>query len=169
MVVKIKEELFFITEQTLGGAGAAGIVGSWWDNYRYQVPQDRKYIFRPGHTFSAAFNNSTGAPAANVPAGQNPIRVAGEIIQTSRIRIQLRNADENQYINLLQDTIYALVRHFADRDLIRRLDIVKEVEATAGMWIVIMIQQALGDVIFDPTDVDSYFSLTADIVRQTIM
>lgn len=165
MVVKIKEELFFITEQITGMVGAAGLAAAWSDNFRYQVPQDRKYIFRPGHTFSGSFNNSTGAPAA--VGGANPPKPAGDFVDaTDRIRIELRDAAEKQSIQILQDTRYGLVRHFADRDLIRRLDIVDEIEATAGMWIVIMLLEA---TVLAPADVDTYFSLSCDIVKQTIM
>ena len=165
MVVKIKEELFFIRQTEVGMAGAAGIALTWSDNFRYQVPQDRKYIFRPGHTFSASLNNGGGAPAA--VAGANPPKPAGDFVDaTDRIRVELRDADEKQSIQLLQDTRYGNVRHFADRDLIRRLDIVDEVEATAGMWIVIMCNEATA---LAPADADTYFALTCDIVRQTIM
>ena len=150
MVVKIREQLFFITEQILGMVAADGIALTWSDNYRYQVPQDRKYIFRPGHTFSAEFN--TG-PAA-------------DYVGTDRVRIELRDADEKRTIQLLQDSLYVEITEFADRDLIRRLDITEEVEATAGMWIVIMTLPA---VALDESDVGSFFSLTCDIVKQTIM
>lgn len=165
MVVKIKEELFFIRQTEVGMAGAAGLALAWSDNFRYQVPQDRKYIFRPGHTFSASLNNGTGAPAADGAA--NPPKPAGDFVDaTDRIRIELRDASEKQTTQLLQDTRYGNVRHFADRDLIRRLDIVEEVEATAGMWIVIMCLEA---TVLAPGDADTYFALTCDIVSQRIM
>jgi len=165
VAVKIREQLFFITEQTAGIVAAAGLAATWSDNYRYQVPQDRKYIFRPGHTFSGSFNNSTGAPAADGAAV--PPKPAGDFVDAvDRVMIQLRDSSENQRINILQDTRYGLVRHFVDRDLIRRFDITEEVEATAGMWIVIMLLEA---TVLVPGDVDSYFSLSCDIVKQTIM
>ena len=165
MVVKIKEELYLITNNEVGVVGAAGLAATWSDNFRYQVPQDRKYIFRPGHTFSASLNNGTGAPAA--VGGANPPKPAGDFVDaTDRIRVELRDAAEKQTIQILQDTRYGNIRHFADRDLIRRLDIVEEVEATAGMWIVIMCLEA---TVLAPADVDTYFTLTSDIVRQTIM
>ena len=165
MVVKIKEELYYIRQTEVGVVGAAGLATGWSDNFRYQVPQDRKYIFRPGHTFSASLNNGGGAPAA--VAGANPPKPAGDFVDaTDRVRIELRDADEKQTIQLLQDARYGLVRHFADRDLIRRLDIIEEVEATAGMWIVIMCNEA---TVLAPADADTYFSLTSDIVYQAIM
>jgi len=154
VVVKIKEELFFIRHSPgmpfPGIIAADGIALTWSDNYRLQVPQDRKYIFRPGHTFCAEFN--TGALA--------------DYAATDRVRIELRDADEKQTIQILQDTRYGNIRHFADRDLIRRLDIVEEVEATAGMWIVVM---TLPNLALAPGDPDTYFTLTSDIVRQTIL
>jgi len=170
VVVKIKEELFFIRHSAitpfLGMVAAAGVNLTWSDNFRYQVPQDRKYIFRPGHTFSASFNNAGALPAADATA--NPPKPAGDYIDAqARVKIELRDAAENQRIAILQDTRYGLVRHFADRDLIRRLDITEEVEATAGMWIVIMTRSITAALA--PADVDTYFSLTTDIVRQTIM
>lgn len=149
MVVKIKEALFFITQTETGVVPAAGLAATWSDNYRYQVPQDRKYVFRPGHTFSA----SLWSAAAVYP-------------DVNRVRIELRDAAENHRINILQDSRYAEITEFADRDLIRRLDIVEEVEATAGMWIVIMTLPAIA---LDPTHANSFFSLTCDIVIQTIM
>lgn len=166
MVVKIKEELYLITNNEVGIVGAAGINLAWADNFRYQVPQDRKYIFRPGHTFSASFNNGTAGPVADPAA--NPPKPAGDYIDaTERVRVELRDADEKQTIQLLQDTRYGNIRHFADRDLIRRLDIIEEVEATAGMWIVIMTLSITAAMA--PADADTYFTLASDIVRQTIM
>jgi len=165
VVVKIKEELYFIRQTEVGVVGAAGIAATWSDNFRYQVPQDRKYIFRPGHTFSASLNNGGAAPAA--VAGANPPKPAGDFVDaTDRVRIELRDADEKQSIQILQDTRYGNIRHFADRDLIRRLDIIKEIEATAGMWLVLM---TLPNVALAPADPDTYFALTCDIVKQTIM
>lgn len=165
MAVKIEQELFFIRQTEVGMVGAAGLALAWSDNFRYQVPQDRKYIFRPGHTFSGSFNNGGAAPAA--VAGANPPKPAGDFVDaTDRIRIELRDANEKQTIQILQDTRYGNVRHFADRDLIRRLDIVEEVEATAGMWIVIMLLEA---TVLAPADADTYFALTCDIESQRIM
>lgn len=166
MVVKIREQLFFITEQIAGVVGAIGLLNGFEDNYRYQVPQDRKYIFRPGHTFSASFNATGGGSAAD-PAANPPKPLDDYVDDADRVKIELRDAAENHRVAILQDTRYGLVRHFVDRDLIRRLDIVEEIEATAGMWIVILTRPTVADL--DPTDVDSYFSLSCDIVKQTIM
>ena len=150
MVTKIAAELYRITQAEPGLTHRAlSVANIWQEIARYQVPVDIRYVFRPGHTY-AAYMSST------VPA-----ELPGT---TTKARVMLRDPNEAKEIKLVQDTIYATLKEFADRTKIKRLDILEEKVASPGMWIVV---EALTASTYSATV--SYFEVTCERSRITVL
>ena len=158
--LKTKEELFQLTSSQSGITKANGIAAIWSENYKYKVPIGWTFIFKPGHTFSASLNNGTSSPAAS------GTKLAGDYVDTDKVRITVRNADQTERKTILQETIYKRVQESADRDKMCRLDVNEPVAVSAGGWVVI---ETYATTALANTDADSWFILYCDRVRQGII
>jgi len=85
-----------------------------------------------------------------------------ELANTDRLRIEVRDPNENTRYPILHQRRYVQVKEFQDREKLGRLDISEDLVAGQGWWVVIMVLPLRGIV-----DVSNgYFALACSRVRE---
>lgn len=142
------EEKWSLTQlQTADITEADGTAAKWSDIWKYQVPTGIGHVLLPEHTFSAYLEDV----AAQVGNG------------TCRLRIEVRDASEQDSKVVFGPALYVSVKDFSDVNKMAKLNLNGPIVVTERMYIVIVVND---DGAIDASD--SYFELATARIRKTL-
>lgn len=135
-------------------ATADGVIATWSDIWKYQVPVGVSLILKPEHTFAVYVHESTHDTECTTT--------------NTMIKIEKRDASESEVVKLYQD-IYLACREFQERPLMAHMMVPPEgVIVSEREFLVISVYDPDGAVDEAGSTVDCYFELHIAKVRKAL-
>jgi len=135
---KVRMAPFHINQKDGNITEADGTANTWSDIWKYQVPQGSGIILQTGDQISMYLEDATAQVGDD----------------TCYVKIEVRDAAEEEKDRLYGAALYQSVKEFQDRDTIAKLEVPKPMRVYPRQWIVISVKD---DGAIDASD--SYFDL----------
>ena len=144
--------------------GTNGLTQAGTNNVDFTPPRDWARTTVNNHEAYWLRLRCTAANFTTQPLGTQAWINGGsrQLLDTDRVRIEVREPNEQVRRPVLSDARYLQVKEFQDRNMMGRLDLDRPVAAKEGYWIVVMVLPQAGIV-----DVSQgYFALGCSRIRR---